>query len=112
MNDNSPLKEKEVNNSDRMKIKDYEQFFNQNKLRLLPPTNPTTHFKALASPRFLGSYHLKQGTDPRYNSFNAILKGDLEIKYAKGLRSAILNPVTIAIIIIAIIFNILWFFVL
>ena len=112
MTNTNPLKEPKENTSNRTPINDYEAFFNQSKLGISPNNNPTTYFKTLASPRFLGSYHLKQATDPKYQAFNALLKGDLEIKYAKALRNSILNPVTIALIIIAIGFNLLWFFLL
>jgi hypothetical protein len=108
---NNENNENDSNLRVRQPIRDYEEIFNQNKLSIHPSNNPTQYLKSLATPRFLGSYHLKQGTDPKYNAFNKLLKGDLEIKYSKALRSAIVNPVTIALIIIAIVFNLLWFFV-
>ncbi len=108
------IKKSNENNSNlepRQPIRNYEEVFNQNKLRINPSNNPTKYLKSLATPRFLGSYHLKEATDPKYNAFSRIMKGELEIKYTKALRTAMLNPVTIALIIIAIVFNILWFFV-
>jgi len=53
---------------------------------------------------------MKEETNPKYKTFNALMKGDLEVKYAKALRSTLINPVTIALIVIALIFNVLWFF--
>ncbi|MHA1460986.1 MAG: hypothetical protein ACTSO8_05845 [Promethearchaeota archaeon] len=91
-------------------IKDYEGILNDNKLHLFPTSDYNSQLKSLASPRFLGSYHMKEETNPRYKMFNTLLKGDLEVKYAKALRSTLINPVTIALIIIALIFNVLWFF--
>ncbi len=91
-------------------IKDYEDIINGNRLRLFPSTNYNKQLKRLNNPRFLGSYHLKEENSPRYNAFKSLMKGDLDVKYAKALRSTFINPVTIALIIIALLFNILWFF--
>jgi hypothetical protein len=91
-------------------IRDYEDILNNNKLNLLPTTNHNAHLKSLTNPQFLGSYHLKEAINSRYKSINTLLKGDLDVKYAKALRSNILNPVTISLIIIALIFNVMWFF--
>ena len=92
-------------------VKDYEEILNSGKLNLLPKTNPNLNIKTLSNPRFLGSYHLKETSDPRFKPFSNLLKGELEVKYAKALRNTIINPVTIALLISAVIFNILWFFV-
>ncbi len=91
-------------------IRDYEDILNNNKLNLFPTSNYNAHLKSLTKPQFLGSYHLKEAINSRYNSINTLLKGDLDVKYAKALRSTILNPVTIALIIVAFIFNVMWFF--
>ena len=91
-------------------IKDYEDVINNSKLRFFPSMNYNKQLKRLNNPRFLGSYHIKEEIAPRYTSFKALMKGDLDVKYAKALRSTIVNPVTIALIIIALLFNILWFF--
>lgn len=91
-------------------IRDYEDILNNNKLNLFPTSNHNAHLKSLTSPQFLGSYHLKEAINSRYNSINTLLKGGLDIKYAKALRSTILNPVTIALIIIGLVFNVMLFF--
>ena len=91
-------------------IKDYEDVLNSNKLRFFPSNDYNRQLKSLNNPRFLGSYHLKEENTPKYNSIKTLIKGDLELKYAKALRSTLINPVTIALIIIALLFNILWFF--
>ena len=91
-------------------INDYERVLNGNRLRLFPSNNYNKQLKHLNNPRFLGSYHLKKENAPKYNSFKALMTGDLEVKYAKALRNTIINPVTIALIIVALLFNILWFF--
>jgi hypothetical protein len=91
-------------------IKDYEDILNNNKLRLFPSSDYNNQLKNLTSPRFLGSYHMKENINPRYKTVNKLLKGDLEVKYSKALRSTLINPITIALIIIALVFNVLWFF--
>ena len=91
-------------------IKDYEAVLNSNKLRFFPSNDYNRQLKRLNNPRFLGSYHLKEENTPRYNSIKTLINGDLELKYAKALRSTLINPVTIALISTALLFNILWFF--
>jgi hypothetical protein len=91
-------------------IKDYEDVLNANKLRFFPTSDYNSQLKSLNNPRFLGSYHLKEENTPKYNSIKSLMKGDLDVKYAKALRGTLINPVTIALIIIALLFNILWFF--
>ncbi len=109
MNDNKK-KQTEKDLSKARNIKDYEDVLNNNKLRLFPTSDYNNHLKSITNPRFLGSYHMKEDTNPKYKTFSTLLKGDLEVKYAKALRSTLINPITIALIIIALLFNILWFF--
>jgi len=91
-------------------IKNYEDVLNGSKLRFFPSMNYNKQIKRLNNPRFLGSYNIKEENTPRYATFKTLMRGDLDVKYAKALRSTIINPVTIALIIIALLFNILWFF--
>ena len=98
------------NNKKEETKKDYEDVLNSNRLRLFPTSDYNSHLKSLTNPRFLGSYHLKEDTNPKYKTFSTLLKGDLEVKYAKALRSTIINPITIALIVIVLLFNVLWFF--
>ncbi len=108
------MDDKNISNEEEPKkgnfIKDYEDVLNSSKLRLFPSVNYNKQLKRLNNPQFLGSYHIKEENTPRYTTFNSLMKGDLDVKYAKALRSTIINPVTIALIIIALLFNILWFF--
>jgi len=110
MNEINKNQNKEEKLTKARNIKDYEGILNNNKLHLFPASDYNLHLKRLTTPRFLGSYHMKEDTNPRYQTFNTLLKGDLEVKYAKALRSTLINPVTIALIVIALIFNVLWFF--
>ncbi|NHJ21536.1 MAG: hypothetical protein EAX91_11375 [Candidatus Lokiarchaeota archaeon] len=91
-------------------IKDYEDVLNNDKLHLFPSVDYNTQLRNLTNPKFLGSYHMKEDINPKYKTLNTLLRGDLEAKYSKALRSTIVNPITIALILIGLIFNILLFF--
>ncbi|MFX0032533.1 MAG: hypothetical protein ACFE8E_00475 [Candidatus Hodarchaeota archaeon] len=94
-------------------IQNYEEEFNiKSKTALNPFTSHSFSniIKSLSTPRFLGSYHLKEANNPKFKPIENLLKGDLQLKYSKSLRNVVFNPVTIALIIIAIIFNLFWFF--
>ncbi len=110
MNERNKNQDKEKELTKARNMKDYEDILNNSKLHLFPTSDYNSHLKRLTTPRFLGSYHMKEETNPRYKMFNTLLKGDLEVKYAKAIRSTLINPVTIALIVIALIFNVLWFF--
>ena len=110
MNDNFKKEDAEKESTTVRNIKNYEEILNNNNLHLFPTSDYNNHLRSLTSPRFLGSYHMKENTNPKYRSINTLLKGNLESKYSKALRSTIVNPITIALIVIALVFNILWFF--
>jgi len=63
----------------------------------------------LWNPRFLGSIHLKKEATPNIASVDNLLGGELDLKITKSLKNAILNPVTKTLIILALIFNIIWY---
>jgi hypothetical protein len=110
MSDNKKLEDTKKELNKARNVKDNEDVLNSNRLRLFPTSDYNSHLKSLASPRFLGSYHMKEGSNPNFKTINSLMKGDLEVKYAKALRSTLINPITIALIVIALLFNILWFF--
>jgi len=65
--------------------------------------------KNLSHPRFLGSFHMNKETMSPYNSaVENMVKGQLNLKMNKALKNSFLNPITIVLIIMAIIFNALW----
>lgn len=66
--------------------------------------------KNISRPKFLGSIHLKNDTNIYNQSFDNLLKGELEGKITKSLKNTFLNPITKTLIILAFIFNIIWFF--
>jgi len=90
-------------------IKDYEEIINNNKLNLLGSADPNAIIKSLSKPRFLGSYHLKEDINPNFKPLNNLIKGELDYRYTKSLKSTIFNPITIILIVVFLIFNILWF---
>ena len=64
----------------------------------------------ISRPKFLGSIHLKNDTNFYNRSIEGLLKGELEGKVTKSLKNAFLNPITKTLIILALVFNIIWFF--
>ncbi len=66
--------------------------------------------KNISRPKFLGSIHLKNDTNIYNRSVENLLKGELEGKLTKSLKNAFLNPITKTLIILALVFNIIWFF--
>jgi hypothetical protein len=65
--------------------------------------------KNLSHPKFLGSLHLKKEAMTTYNhTVENMVKGELEMKMNKSLKNTFLNPITLSLIFIAIIFNIAW----
>ena len=109
MNDtNKKNTEKELTKA--RNIEDYEDILNNNKLHLFPTSDYNTHLKNLTNPRFLGSIHMNKDNNPKYRTFNSLMKGDLDVKYAKALRSTLINPITIGLIITALVFNVMWYF--
>ncbi|TFG03097.1 MAG: hypothetical protein EU542_03230 [Promethearchaeota archaeon] len=90
-------------------LEDYEDLINSNKLSTFSTHNPNQFFRSLANPRFLGSYHMKKSILNKNKNINNILKGNLELRYTKSLRSIVFNPITITLIILAVLFNFLWF---
>lgn len=66
--------------------------------------------KNISRPKFLGSIHLKNDTNNYNRSVENLLKGELEGKLTKSLKNEFLNPITKTLIILALVFNIIWFF--
>ena len=66
--------------------------------------------KNISRPKFLGSIHLKNDTNIYNRSVENLLKGELEGNLAKSLKNTFLNPITKTLIILVLVFNIIWFF--
>lgn len=79
------------------------------KINLLSPKQIDSFIKNLSNPRFLGSIHMNKENMQHDSSIENLIKGELEHKVNDSLKSSMFNPITKALILIAIIFNILWF---
>jgi hypothetical protein len=102
--------EKDSKKNDVNFLEDYEDVINKGRLNTFSVDDPNRFFHSLANPRFLGSYHMKRSILNKDTNINNLFKGNLQLKYLKSLRSIIFNPLTIALIILAVIFNFLWLF--
>ena len=100
--------ENNIINNKTNPLKDYEDLINNNKLNTFSNHNPNHFFRMLANPRFLGSYHMKKSILEKNKNITNLLKGNLELKYTKSLRNIVFNPLTITLIILALLFNFLW----
>ena len=79
-------------------------------INLLSSKELDNAIKNISRPRFLGSIHLNKNLNPNYNisSVDNLLRGELELKVNKSLKNTILNPVTKALIVSMILFNLVW----
>ncbi|MFW9782806.1 MAG: hypothetical protein ACFFFB_11040 [Candidatus Heimdallarchaeota archaeon] len=105
-NDDESLSEAKI-------IHNYEEEFNiKSKTGLNPFTANGFNnvIKRLSTPSFLGSYHLKEAINPKFKPIENLLKGDIQLKFSKSLRGVVFNPITITLIVIALIFNLFWLF--
>ncbi len=80
-----------------------------NKIPLLSSNNLDNIIKNLSKPRFLGSIHLKEQLGPRSDSIENLIESELKLKMTKSLKNTLLNPLTKILIILAIVFNLIWF---
>ncbi len=102
-------KRKEVGNrGDPRIIVDYEDLMNNNRLNWINSNDPNNIIKQLRSPRFLGSYHLKQGVGSKFKPVDNLLQGNLKLKQDKSLKGTIFNPLTVGLMILASAFNLFW----
>jgi len=99
-----------------MKQTDFSKEFEelgQKKLSLLSSEALDNSIKNLTRPTFLGSIHMKNMyPNTNFSSIENILKGQLELKINKSLKNATLNPITKVLIILMVLFNIVWIFLL
>jgi hypothetical protein len=102
--------EKDPKTDDVNFLEDYEDIINKGRLNTFSINDPNRFFHSLANPRFLGSYHMKKSILNKNTNINNLIKGNLQLKYSKSLRSIIFNPLTIALIILWVLFNFFWLF--
>ncbi|MBY9017484.1 MAG: hypothetical protein KGD66_01520 [Candidatus Lokiarchaeota archaeon] len=96
------------NRGDPRIIVDYEELMNNNRLNRINSTDPNNIIKQLRSPRFLGSYHLKQEVGSKFKQVDNLLQGNLRLKQDKSLKGTIFNPLTVGLMILAFAFNLFW----
>ncbi len=100
-----------------MKQTDYNDSADNAEFKELPSINKKKQFysnhleniiSSLTSPRFLGSIHMKN-TNSAKNSIENLVESELQLKTTKALKNTLFNPVTKILILMAIVFNLLWF---
>ena len=79
-----------------------------NKKKQLYSNNLDNIIRNLSNPRFLGSIHMKKTISNR-NSVENLIEDELKLKMTKTLKNTLVNPVTKILIILAIVFNLIWF---
>ena len=78
-------------------------------IRSLSSYDLSNFINNLSHPKFLGSIHLRKEAMPPYNrTLETMVNGELGLKMNKSLKSSFLNPITLALIFIAIVFNLFW----
>jgi len=79
------------------------------KLNMLSSEALDNSIKNLATPKFLGSIHMKNlPPHTNFSSVGNLLNGELELKINKSLKNSFFNPLTKILIILMIIFNLIW----
>jgi hypothetical protein len=100
-----------------MNQSDNKETENNSEFKNVPPVNKkgqlySNHLeniiKSITNPSFLGSIHMKN-TSFNKNSIENLVESDLNLKTTKALKSTLFNPVTKIFIILAIVFNLIWF---
>ena len=106
-------KEKKPESKDDIRIlTDFENIMNNRGLRNLDSNNPNNMLKMLSNPRFLGSYHLKNDTNPKFKPIDNLIKGERDLKQLKSLRNTVFNPITLILVALALGYNIFLLFLL
>ena len=105
-------KEKRMEQPDKKESKDKTEFKELsviNKKSQLYSNNLGNIIKNLANPRFLGSIHMKKQTSQNNNTVENLIENELKLKMTKALKNTMFNPVTKVLVILAIVFNLIWF---
>ncbi|MFX0022486.1 MAG: hypothetical protein ACFE9S_09160 [Candidatus Hermodarchaeota archaeon] len=100
-----------------MKQTDYNESADRAEFKELPSINKkqqlfSNHLNniisSLSTPRFLGSIHMKNSSSTN-NTIENLVESELQLKTTKALKNTLFNPVTKTLIILAIVFNLIWF---
>ena len=79
------------------------------RINLLSSEDLDNFIKNLSHPRFLGSIHMNKENMQNDPSLEKMIKAELEHKINHSIKNTMFNPITKALVIITIIFNIIWF---
>ncbi|MFX0105341.1 MAG: hypothetical protein ACFE75_07615 [Candidatus Hodarchaeota archaeon] len=100
---------KQTENKETANKVEFKEVPQINRNRLFSSNNLESIIKGLSKPRFLGSFHLKNETNSNINPVGNLIESELKLKMTKALKNTLFNPITKTLIILAIIFNIIWF---
>jgi hypothetical protein len=100
---------KQTDNNESTDKAEFKEFPTINKKMQLYSNYLDNTIKSLSNPRFLGSFHMKKDTSLNNNSVENLIESELKLKMTKSLKNTLLNPVTKVLIILAIVFNLVWF---
>jgi hypothetical protein len=100
---------KQTDNNESADKAEFKELPTVNKKMQLYSNYLDNNIKSLSNPRFLGSIHMKKDTSLNNNSVENLIESELKLKMAKSLKNTFLNPVTKVLIILAIVFNLVWF---
>jgi len=79
------------------------------KINLLSSKEIDNFIKNLSHPRFLGSIHMNKENMQRDPTLEKMVNAELKHKLNDSINNTIFNPLTKSLILIAIIFNVIWF---
>ncbi len=100
---------RQTNNNESADNAEFKQLPSINKKNQLFSNNLNNIIsKVFSSPRFLGSIHMKSVSSTN-NSIENLVENELQLKTTKALKSTLFNPITKILIVLAIVFNLIWF---
>jgi hypothetical protein len=100
---------KQTENKEPMDKTEFKEHPSMNKKNQFYSNNIESIISNLSNPRFLGSIHMRKGVSPNNNSVKNLIEDELKLKMTKALKNTLFNPVTKVLIILAIVFNLIWF---
>jgi len=100
---------KQTDNKESTDKAEFKELPHINKKMQLYSNNLGNIIKNLLNPRFLGSIHMKKQISSNNNSVENLIENELKLKMTKSLKNTLLNPLTKILIILAIVFNLVWF---
>ena len=99
---------KQLDNKESADNAEFKELSSIYKKKQLYSNNLDNVIRSLSNPRFLGSIHMKKTTSVE-NSVENLIESELKLKMTKALKNTLFNPLTKILIILAIVFNLIWF---